>query len=108
MTESGSSADRRRPAPRRDPVTVVLAETARSVLGERVAIPLAVGGPHESGDDVEVPFLDVGCLAPEVGEAEVDVELEEVDPGRSLGHDENSRTPVGRHGSTPPSAGPPS
>ena len=64
------------------------AEAARSVLGERVA-GLAVGGPHECGDDVEVPFLDVGCLAPEVGEAEVYVELEEVDPGRSLGMEES-------------------
>ena len=36
------------------------------------------------------------ALAPEVGEPEVDVELEEVDPGRSLGHGENSRTAVGR------------
>jgi hypothetical protein len=96
MTESGSSANRRRTAPGGYPVPVVLAETARSVLGERVAIPLAVGGPHERGDDVEVPILDVGCLPPEVGETEVDVELEEVDPGRSLWHAEKPRTGVGR------------
>ena len=96
MTESGSSANRRRTAPRGNSIPVVLAEAARSVLGERVAIPLAVGGPHERGDDVEVPILDVGCLPPEVGETEVDVELEEVDPGRSLWHAEKPRTPVGR------------
>ncbi len=86
MTGSGSFAKRRRPAARGNSVPVIFAEAARSVLGERVAVPLAVRGPHERGDDVEVPILDVGCLPPEIGETEVDVELEEVDPGRSLGH----------------------
>jgi uncharacterized cupin superfamily protein len=75
---------------------VILAEAARSVLGESVAVPLAVGGAHEGGYDVEVPFLDVGGLAPEIGETEVDVELEEVDPGRSLGHARKGRTRIGR------------
>src|SRR5882672_11676064 len=64
---------RLRPAGR-DPVPVVVAERARQILGEGVAVPLAVRGPHEGGDDVEVPLRDVGGLAPEVGQAEVDVE----------------------------------
>jgi hypothetical protein len=58
---------------------VLLAEAARIVLGERVAVALAVGGAHERGDHLEVPVADVGRLAPEVGEPEVDVELEQVD-----------------------------
>ena len=59
-------------------------EGAWRVLGQRVAVPLAVRRAHERGDDLEVPLLDLGSLAPEVGEAEVDVELEEVDAGRLL------------------------
>ena len=75
---------------------MVVAERARRVLGEGVAIALAVGGPHEGGDDVEVPLGDLGGLAPEVGQAEVDVELEQVDPGGLLGHEEQGRKGVGR------------
>ena len=60
-------------------VAVVGAERAGELLGQRVAVALAVGGAHEGGDDFERPFLDPGGLAPEVGEAKVDVELEQVD-----------------------------
>jgi hypothetical protein len=57
-----------------------MAQGSRRVLGERVAVALAVGGPHEGGDDLEVPVGDVRRLPPEIGEAEVDVELEQIDP----------------------------
>ena len=40
----------------------------------------------KAADDVEIPVLDVGGLPPEVGEAEVDVELQEVDSCWALGH----------------------
>src|SRR5215208_5322695 len=63
----------------RDPVPVLLAEASRGVLGQRVAVPLAVGRAHERRDHLEVPFADVGRLPPEVGEPEVDVELEQID-----------------------------
>ena len=65
---------------------MLLAEAARVVLGERVAVALAVGRAHERRDDLEVPLVDLGGLPPEVGEPEVDVELEQVDAGRALGH----------------------
>ena len=61
---------------------MIVAERARIVLGQRVAVALAVGRPHERGHDLEVPFGYVRGLAPEVGEPEVDVELEQVDAGR--------------------------
>src|SRR5438552_11198860 len=83
----------RRPGrlPRRDAVPVLVAERAGCVLGEGVAVPLAVGGPDEGGHDVEVPVRHLEGLPPQVGEAEVDVELEEVDPGGSLRHAEERR-----------------
>jgi len=56
-----------------------MAERPRRVLGERVAIALAVGSTHERRHDVEVPLRDLPGLAPEVGQAEVDVELEQID-----------------------------
>jgi len=59
---------------------VVGAESARRVLGEGVAVALAVRGAHECGDHVERPVRDPRRLAPEVGEPQVDVELEQVDP----------------------------
>ena len=65
---------------------MVLAQAARRLLGQCVAVPLAVRGAHERGDDVEVPLLDVGSLTPEIGEAEVDVQLQEVDSGWALCH----------------------
>src|ERR1700755_807060 len=78
--------------PSRDAVSVLVAERAGRVLGERVAVPLAVGGAEEGGDDFEVPLRDLEGLAPQVGEAEVDVELEKVDPGWALGHGKNVET----------------
>src|SRR3954451_17337512 len=80
-----------------DAVPVLVAQRAGRVLGERVAAALPVRGPEERGDDFEVPVRDVEGLAPEVGEAEVDVELEQVDSGRALWHDEKRRKRVGRH-----------
>ncbi len=75
---------------------MVEAERAGRVLGERVAVALAVGGPHEGRRDLEIPLADLRRLAPEVGQPEVDVELQEVDSARSLGHGENGRRGVGR------------
>jgi hypothetical protein len=57
-----------------------MAQGSRRVLREGVAVALAVGGAHEGGDDLEVPVGDVRRLPPEIGEAEVDVELEQIDP----------------------------
>src|SRR5688500_5771937 len=73
-------------APCRDAVSVVVAERARIVLGQRVAVPLAVRVAHERRDDLEVPFRHVPDLAPQVGEPEVDVELEQIDPSWSFRH----------------------
>src|SRR3954464_15402445 len=73
----------------RDAVAVLVAERARCVLGERVAVALPVRGPEEGCDDLEVPVRHVQGLAPEVGETEVDVELEQVDSRRALGHGKN-------------------
>src|SRR5581483_9737283 len=77
----------------RHAVTVLEAERARGVLGERVAVALAVGGAHEGGDDLDVPLGHLARLAPEVGEAEVDVELEEVDTAWLPGHATRVETP---------------
>ena len=62
-------------------IPVLDAERAGRLLGQGVAVALAVRGADEGGDDLEVPLGDVGRLAPEVGEAEVDVELEQIDAG---------------------------
>ncbi len=64
---------------------MVVAQGARRVLGERVAIALPVRSAHERGDDLEVPFGYVGGLSPEIREPEIDVELEQVD-ARGLIH----------------------
>ena len=61
-------------------IAVIGTKCAGRVLGQRVAVALAVGGAHERGDDVERPLADARGLAPEVGEPQVDVELEQVDP----------------------------
>src|SRR5438105_5041257 len=81
----------------RNAVAVVLAEAAGRFLGERVAVALAVRGAHERRDDVEVPLLHLGRLAPEVGQAQVDVEFEEVDSRWALCHAGKPRTAIGRH-----------
>jgi hypothetical protein len=59
---------------------VIVAQRPGIVLGQGVAVALAVGGAHERRDDVEVPLADLRRLAPQVGQAQVDVQLEEVDP----------------------------
>ncbi|HEY8030476.1 MAG TPA: TIM barrel protein [Gaiellaceae bacterium] len=69
-----------------------MAQGARSVLGERVAVALAVRSAQEGGHDVEIPLGDIGRLPPQIGETEVDVELEEVDPRRVLGHADKVET----------------
>ncbi len=75
---------------------MVLAQASGRLLGQRVAVPLAVRRPHECGDDVEIPVLDVGGFPPQVREAKVDVQLQEVDTSWALWHNEKGRTPVGR------------
>jgi hypothetical protein len=71
--------DRRGAATFGHAVPVLGAERARQVLGQGVAVPFAVGGAQEGPDDLEVPLGDVARLAPEIGETEVDVELEQID-----------------------------
>ncbi len=71
---------------------MVVAQGSRRILGEGIAVALAVRGPHEGGYDLEVPLGDVGRLTPEVGESEVDVELEQVDACRLI-HVESVRRP---------------
>jgi deoxyribonuclease IV len=65
---------------------VIPAERASVVLCERVAIALPVGSSQEGCDDLEVPLAHPAGLAPEVREPEVDIQLEELDPRRSLRH----------------------
>lgn len=72
---------------------MVAAERPGLVLRERVAVPLAVGGAHERRDHVEPPLVDVECLGPEVGETDVDIELEQLDPGWPAGHALNVTAP---------------
>ena len=81
---------------------MVAAEGARLVLGQRVAVALAVRGPHERGNHVEVPVVNLGRLGPEVGETEVDVELEKLDSGGSPWHAKNVAR--GSDGSPAPAA----
>src|SRR5262245_3747864 len=87
--------------PERDPVPVVAAKRALVLLGQRVAVALAVGGAHEGRDDLEVPVVHLAGLRPEIGEAHVDVQLEKLDPSGALAHGENDRTGVGRQGYAP-------
>jgi hypothetical protein len=65
---------------------VLLAERAGHVLGEGIAVTLAVGRAHERAHDLDVPLRDLTCLAPEVGETEIDVELEEIDATWAMSH----------------------
>src|SRR6266536_101327 len=83
---SGRVGATSRRAAARHAIAVIVAERARRLLGERVAVALAVRRPHEGRDDVEAPVGDLGRLPPEVGQAEVDVELEQVDPRGVVGH----------------------
>src|SRR5579872_2926520 len=69
---TGSRLDARRGLPRGDAVSVVCAERPGLLLGERVAVALAVGGAHERRDDLDRPLLDPERFAPEVAEPEVD------------------------------------
>ena len=55
---------------------MLFAEASRIVLGERVAVALALGRAHERGNHLEVPLADVGGLPPEIGKPKVDVQLE--------------------------------
>ncbi len=69
------------------------AERARLLLAQRVTVALAVGGAHEGRDDLQRPLLDPRGLAPEIGQPEVDVELEQVDAGRAFGHRASVESP---------------
>jgi deoxyribonuclease-4 len=71
---------------------VIEAERSRRLLGESIAVPLAVRRSDESGHNLEVPFGHIHRLSPELREAQVDVELEEIDPRRPPGHAASVRT----------------
>ncbi len=75
---------------------MVPAEGAGGVLGERVAVTLPVRRAQEGSDDLEAPVVDTARLAPEVGEPEVDVQLEKLDSRRSLRHAEDRTLETGR------------
>jgi deoxyribonuclease-4 len=83
---------------------VLFTERAGRVFGQRVAVTLAVGGTHEGRNDLDVPVVDLSGLAPEVGETEVDVELEQVDSAWAPWHTKSvetgsDNTPRDRYGS---------
>src|SRR3954467_14659906 len=80
---------------------MVGAEGARQALGEGVAVTLAVRRPHEGGADVGRPVGDARSLTPKVGEPEVDIELQQVDPGRAVVHANQGRKSVGRNPCSP-------
>src|SRR6266536_2922748 len=82
----GSGFGCRRGPPRGHPVAVLFAEAAGRIFGQRVAGALPVGGAHEGRDDLDVPLLDLARLTPEIGEAKVDIELQQVDTARALRH----------------------
>jgi hypothetical protein len=75
---SGCAAlrDRAGGGPLGDLVAVVGAERPGRLLREGIAVALAVGRAHERRNDLEAPLADLGRLAPEIGEPEVDVQLE--------------------------------
>ena len=84
-------------------IAVLEAQRAGRVLGQRVAVSLAVGGPHERRDDLEAPLGHVRGLAPQLGQTEVDIELEQVDTGWLI-HVFEGTNPVGRtNAAIPPS-----
>ncbi len=58
---------------------MVVTQRPGRILGQSVAISLAVGGAHERRHDVEIPLRDLGGLAPQLDQAQVDVELEQID-----------------------------
>ena len=58
---------------------VVGAQRAGALLRQGIAVALAVRGAHERRHDVEVPVGDLTGFAPEVGQPEIDVQLEQID-----------------------------
>src|SRR5207244_11452904 len=73
-------------------IAVLEAEPPRRLLGQGIAVALAVGRAHEGGDDLEIPLADLACLAPQVGEPQVDVELEQIDARRAGRHGTGVKT----------------
>jgi hypothetical protein len=59
------------------------AELSRALLGEDIAVALRVRGPEEGRDDLERELIEPRELGPESREANVDIELEELD-GRNV------------------------
>src|SRR5262249_61264690 len=68
---------------------VFMAQASGPFLRKRVAIPLAVRSADEGGGDFQLPFADLVRLTPQIGEAKVDIELEQIDAGGILGHGES-------------------
>lgn len=83
-------------APARHAVAVIGAETTEIVLGQGVAVTLAVSSAHESGHHFEVPILDLERLSPEIAKPRIDVELEQLDPGRVAAHWHKRTFGIGR------------
>src|ERR1043165_10253066 len=96
-TERAMTSGARREVPFGYAVAVIGAERARRLVGERIAVALAVGGAHERRDDLERPLAVASRLPPEVGEPEVDVELEQIEARGACRHGRQGREPAGRH-----------
>lgn len=62
----------------RDAISVVATERAGRVLGESVAVALAISGAQERGNDLEIPIANAARLAPEVGQTQVDIQFEQL------------------------------
>ena len=60
-------------------VAMLHAELTGGLLGERIAIALPVCRANEGSDHFEIPLGHIDGLAPEIRDAEVDVELEQID-----------------------------
>ena len=76
---------------------MVVAQRPGRVLGEGVAVSLPVRGSHEGRHHLDAPLRDLGRLPPQIGEAQVDVELQQVDSRWTVRHVKKPRSPVGRH-----------
>ena len=77
-------------------VSVLEAERARRLLGQGVAVPLAVGGSDKRSDDLETPLGNIHRFSPQIREAKVDVELEKIDTSRGRGHAFERTDRIGR------------
>jgi len=75
---------------------VIEAERSRRLFRECIAVTLPVSRANERGDDLEVPVVHVDSFTPEIREADVDVELEQIDAGGFSGHADERTHLAGR------------